>query len=46
VIALHKELLVEIPEKDYPKFVTLHGCLDYLASRLEGPGRGVVPKST
>jgi acyl carrier protein len=46
VIALHKELHVEIPEKDYPKFATLHGCLDYLASRLEGLGRGVIQKST
>lgn len=31
VVALHKELHIEIPEKDYPKVATLHGCLDYLA---------------
>jgi acyl carrier protein len=32
VIALHKELAVEIPEKDYPKLATLRGCVDYLTS--------------
>jgi acyl carrier protein len=32
VIALHKELQVEIPESDYPKLSNLHGCMDYLAS--------------
>jgi acyl carrier protein len=30
VIALHKELHVAIPEKDYPKLSTLRGCLEYL----------------
>jgi len=32
VIALHKELGVAIPEKDYPKLATLRGCVEYLAS--------------
>ncbi len=32
VIALHKELWVEIPEKDYPKLSTLDGCIGYLLS--------------
>jgi acyl carrier protein len=32
VIALHKQLAIEIPEKDYPKLVTLRGCIDYLVS--------------
>jgi len=32
VIGLHKEFKVEIPEADYPKMVTLDGCVDYLAS--------------
>lgn len=32
VIALHKELHIEIPEKDYPKLTSLSGCVDYLAS--------------
>jgi acyl carrier protein len=30
VIALHKDLHVEIPERDYPKLATLQGCLAYL----------------
>lgn len=33
VVGLHKELQVEIPEADYPKLVTLNGCVDYLAIR-------------
>jgi acyl carrier protein len=33
-IRLHKELNVDIPEADYPKIVTLNGCVEYLASRL------------
>ena len=32
VIGLHKELKVDIPEADYPKFATLDGCVEYLAS--------------
>jgi acyl carrier protein len=32
VIALHKELGVAIPERDYPKLATLRGCMEYLAS--------------
>ena len=31
-IALHKELGVNIPEKDYPKLATLNGCVAYLAT--------------
>ncbi len=30
VIALHKALHVDIPERDYPRLATLHGCVDYL----------------
>lgn len=30
VIALHKELNVEIPEADYPELATLDGCVEYL----------------
>lgn len=33
LIALHKELGVSIPEKDYPKLATLNGCIDYLAAQ-------------
>jgi len=32
VIALHKELRVEIPEADYPKLTTLKGCVEHLAT--------------
>ena len=34
VIAAHEALHVEIPEADYPKLVTLNGCVEYLASRV------------
>ena len=30
VIALHQQLQLEIPERDYPKLVTLNGCVEYL----------------
>jgi acyl carrier protein len=40
VIALHKDLRVEIPERDYPKLATLQGCLQYLAkARHDETGR-------
>lgn len=32
VIALHKELGVDVPERDYPRLATLNGCVDYLAA--------------
>lgn len=32
VVALHKELGVEIPERDYPQLATLDGCVAYLAA--------------
>jgi acyl carrier protein len=38
LIALHKELGIEIPEADYSKLVTLDACTDYLHSRLESSG--------
>ena len=34
VIGLHKELHVEIPERDYGRLATLAGCIEYLASAL------------
>lgn len=34
MIALHKELRVEIPERDYPRLVTLDACVDYLKTSL------------
>ena len=33
VIGLHKDLHVDIPEKDYPKLMTLKGCIEYLTPR-------------
>ena len=30
LIALGRDLEVDIPEADYPKIATLDGCLDYL----------------
>ena len=32
VVALHKEFHVEIPEADYPKYMTLNGCLAQLTA--------------
>ncbi|MBI3809050.1 MAG: acyl carrier protein [Nitrospirae bacterium] len=34
VIAVHAALHVEIPEADYPKLITLNGCVAYLSSRV------------
>ena len=34
VVALHKELGVEIPETDYAKLITLDAIVTYLAARL------------
>jgi acyl carrier protein len=35
VIAVHKELHVEIPEKDYPKLMSIQGCVDYLTTACQ-----------
>lgn len=32
VIAVHEALHVEIPEADYPKLITLNGCVEYLSA--------------
>lgn len=34
MIALHKELHVEIPERDYPQLLTIDGCVTYLMKAL------------
>jgi acyl carrier protein len=31
MVGLHKEFQVEIPERDYPKLMTLNGCVEYLS---------------
>jgi acyl carrier protein len=38
VIALNKQLGVEVPEADYPKLSTLDGCVEYLARALRNHG--------
>jgi acyl carrier protein len=35
VMALHRDLGVDVPESDYPQLATLDGCVRYLAARLE-----------
>ena len=32
VISVHKEFGVEIPERDYPKLMTVDGCVAYLTA--------------
>lgn len=32
VISLYKEFGVDIPERDYPKLMTLDGCVAYLSA--------------
>jgi len=36
VMALHKKLGVEVPQKDYPKLVTLAGAIAYVEQRMPG----------
>ena len=33
-IAIHKRLLVDIPELHYPRIGTLNGCVEYLQNAL------------
>ena len=35
VVALNKQLGIEIPEIDYPKLLSLDTCVDYLQARLK-----------
>ena len=44
VIALHKELNLEIPESDYSELITLNGCVSYLErieNKAQESGRNV-----
>jgi acyl carrier protein len=34
-IAIHESTGVDIPEADYPKILTLEGCVTYLRARME-----------
>ena len=36
IMALHKKLGVDIPERDYPKLITLAGAVAYLAEHKAG----------
>ena len=38
LIALHKDLRVEIPEKDYARLATLQGCTEYLSNAIGAGG--------
>jgi acyl carrier protein len=39
VTALHDELGVDVPERDYPLLDTLQGCVDYVAAATAAPGK-------
>lgn len=34
LVQIHKDLNVDIPEKDYAKLATLKNCIEYLNSRI------------
>lgn len=36
ITAVHRRLGIDIPEKDYPKLVTLDGAIKYLESKRAG----------
>ncbi len=36
IMALHKQLGVNVPEKDYPRLVTLSGAVRYVEQHLAG----------
>ena len=37
-IALHERFGIDIPEADYPRLVTLDGCVGYLSEKLAAAG--------
>jgi acyl carrier protein len=37
VVALHHDLGVDVPERDYAKLATLESCVDYLEERSRHP---------
>lgn len=40
LIALDKQLHVDIPERDYGRLTTLDACVDYLSAQQGRPGPG------
>ena len=40
VIGIHNELGVEIPEEDYPRLMTLDGCVSYVHEAMTAQGSG------
>lgn len=40
VVALHQRLGVDVPERDYPKLLTVDGAVAYLSARVPGPSTG------
>jgi acyl carrier protein len=37
LVALHKALAIDVPERDYGKLDSVDGCIAYLAARAHGP---------
>jgi len=37
-IGLHEEFHVDVPEADYPKLLTIDGCVNYLVAAAENQG--------
>lgn len=40
MISVHKEFGVEIPERDYPKMMTVDGCVAYIEKESAGKAPG------
>lgn len=38
VIALHGRLRIDIPEKDYPKLLSVEGAVTYLSAKFDAGG--------
>ena len=45
-IGLHEEFHVEVPEADYPKLLTIDGCVNYLMAAAENQGGTSAEAST
>jgi acyl carrier protein len=40
VMSLHKKTGVDVPERDYPKVLTLNGCVSYLLAHSKAGATG------